>query len=827
LSTHRSPGFSLRAVQQLLDLNPVPSVLLDVQGSLQAVNASFLRLSSLRPGMRLSLHLADGSHLTGVALARHLEALGDGSTLEGCQLAGAAAGGLSAESLSSSRSLAVHLADLGQDAGRFVLSFFEDDEREYRNMSEGGLLALAREVPLPLCITTQAEGAILFANAALRHMFGFDEQLPDHITTPNYFADPTERSRAMGELQKAGFLAARELRLVRRDGQPFLAVVHARAGSFRGKPCFFSAFQDITAQREQEERLIERQALLEAIGESTTQYLEHRNFADALGVLLEHALRRTDSEYGFIGAVLPDQTVRVLCHRGIDWHPVINRAFYEQAASGYAQQGYLDFPYRRNLLGHTLDLGMPYRSNEVSKDPHAGGIPKGHPPLHRFLGIPLRTGEQTIGMIGLANRPRPYGEEEEEVVAGLLRQAAVLCLSYLRTLHEKSLEEQVLQAQKMESIGRLAGGVAHDFNNLLTIIMGYTDLLRMETQGQTAALMPLNEIQRASERARDLTRQLLAFARRQMVSPQVLDLNQLVERAFTMLGRLVGEQIQLKTLLTPGLWPTRLDPGQMEQVIINLCVNAIDAMAEGGELVLETANLLVDQPTVVERPDLKVGEYVLFSVRDSGSGIPPELLSKVFEPFFTTKPVGRGTGLGLSTVYGIVSQFQGSIWVESEPGKGTTFYLAFPRSQESLSPEADRITGTVPTGKESLLVLEDEQPVQQMLSRTLANAGYFVQCAGCADEALELAARYDFDFLVADVVLPGPKGPEVFAMLKKELPKLGVLYVSGYGHAAGFDLSRATPLLAKPFSSLSLLKTLRTAINRQARPSQAKETKKG
>jgi len=820
LSTHRSPGFSLRAVQQLLDLNPVPSVLLDVQGTLVAINSAFGRRCSLRPGMRLRLQLPDGSQLTGVALARHLERLVDGSTLEGCHLEGNAAG-------TASHPLAVHLADLCQDAGRFVLSFFEDEAREYRSMSEGGLLALAREVPLPLCITTQAEGIVLFANAALHHLFGFTGPLPENATTPTYFADPCDRARVMTELQQAGFLAGKELCMVRRDGQPFKAVVHARAGIFRGKPCFFSTFQDITAQREQEARLLERQALLEAIGESTTQYLEQRNFGEALGVLLNHALSRTGSEYGFIGAVLPDQTVRVLSHRGIDWHPVINRAFFEQAASSYAQQGYLDFPYRRNLLGHTLDLGLPYRSNEVANDPHAGGIPKGHPPLRRFLGIPLRTGEQTIGLIGLANRPKPYGDEEEEQVAGLLRQAAVLCLSYLRTLHERSLEEQVLQAQKMESIGRLAGGVAHDFNNLLTIIMGYTDLLRMETQGQTAALMPLNEIQRASERARDLTRQLLAFARRQMVSPQVLDLNLLVERAFTMLGRLVGEQIQLKTLLTPGLWPTRVDPGQMEQVIINLCVNAIDAMADGGELVLETANLLVDQPTVVERPELKVGEYVLFSVRDSGCGIPAELHSKVFEPFFTTKPVGRGTGLGLSTVYGIVSQFHGSIWVESEPGKGTTFFLAFPRTRENLSPDADRITGTVPTGKESLLVLEDELPVQQMLSRTLANAGYFVQCAGCAEEALELVARYDFDFLVADVVLPGPKGPEVYAMLKKELPKLGVLYVSGYGHAAGFDLSGATPLLAKPFSSLSLLKTLRTAINRQASVAEGRAQSKG
>jgi PAS domain S-box-containing protein len=384
----------------------------------------------------------------------------------------------------------------------------------------------------------------------------------------------------------------------------------------------------------------------------------------------------------------------------------------------------------------------------------------------------------------------------------------------------KRLEEQLRQAQKMEAIGRLAGGIAHDFNNVLTAIFGYADLLREDLPAGSTARQDLEEVRKAAQRAAALTRQLLAFSRQQVLQPVVLSLNDLVEEIDKMLERLLGEDIELRLALAPNAGNVRADPGQLQQVLVNLVVNSRDAMPTGGKLIIETANAELTEQYAEQHQPVIPGHYVMLAVSDTGTGMTAETKAKIFEPFFTTKEKSRGTGLGLSTVYGIVKQSGGYVWAYSEPGRGTTFKIYLPHVDapaDELAPP--REAGTI-RGNETILLAEDDETLRPLAKSLLEKLGYTVLEAENAVQALAVAGRHagPIHLLVADVVMPGASGRELARQLAQSRPDTRVLYVSGYTDDAVVHHGMLDPGLAflqKPFTPDGLARKVRELLDEQ------------
>jgi len=391
-----------------------------------------------------------------------------------------------------------------------------------------------------------------------------------------------------------------------------------------------------------------------------------------------------------------------------------------------------------------------------------------------------------------------------------------------RDVSEKRLlEAQLLQSQKMEAVGRLAGGVAHDFNNALGVILGYAELLLRHAAGPERR--KLEQIVAAAQRAASLTRQLLAFSRKQVVEPKVVDLNVLVSDVEKMLGRLIGEDIDLAIVPAADLGQVRVDPGQMEQVVVNLCVNARDAMPDGGSLRIQTTNVERDAMNVAGHEPMAAGHYVMLSVTDDGCGIPGDILSKIYEPFFTTKEQGKGTGLGLSLVYGIVKQAGGHVWVESTVGVGTTFRICLPRVDEPPTPQI-LVDARLPArGWETILLVEDEGSLRAIAREILEGHGYQILDAGGASQAIEIARHHPapIHLLVTDVVMPGMNGRVLAESLVTVRPDLRVLFMSGYTNdviAHHGVLDSGTMFLEKPFSVAALLSRVRQALDHGVGP---------
>ncbi len=383
----------------------------------------------------------------------------------------------------------------------------------------------------------------------------------------------------------------------------------------------------------------------------------------------------------------------------------------------------------------------------------------------------------------------------------------------------KRLEEQLLQAQKMEAIGKLAGGVAHDFNNLLTVINGYSDLLLQQISPDDPTYISIQQIQKAGIRATELTAQLLAFSRRQMIQPSILNLNHVVKDTEKMLRRLIGENIILETFLEENLGNIRADMGQMEQIILNLAVNARDAMPRGGKLIIETANVILDDEYTRQHIDVQPGQYVLLAITDTGLGMDTEILPHIFEPFFTTKKVGEGTGLGLSTVYGIVKQNKGNIWVYSEPGEGSTFKIYLPRVDEEISFQNhhQRIPSRL-RGTETILIVEDDENVRKLSKEVLLTQGYRVLEAHNGEQAIEIYKQQGetIDLILTDVIMPGMSGKELVDLLLSINAELKVIFFSGYTDNTIVHqgiLDEDTHFIQKPFSPLALLEKIRTVLD--------------
>jgi PAS domain S-box-containing protein len=393
----------------------------------------------------------------------------------------------------------------------------------------------------------------------------------------------------------------------------------------------------------------------------------------------------------------------------------------------------------------------------------------------------------------------------------------VLC--FLRDItKERNQDAQLMQAQKMEAVGTLAGGIAHDFNNALTGIVGFGELLRMRMAGDEQALHDLDEILRCAERAATLTRQLLTFARRQIIDPVNLNLNALVADLMKLICKVVGEHIEVKTSLEKTVPSIHADHGQIEQVVMNLCLNARDAMSEGGRLVVETEDVFLDDEYVRQNPYMRTGRYTLLTVSDTGIGMDEKTCERVFEPFFTTKGLDKGTGLGLSMVYGIVKQHGGFIHLYSEPGKGTVFKVYFPaiEAQPDAVPEKRR-EETVRGGTETILLAEDEEAIRALAERILTGFGYTVLVARDGEEAIEIFRRKkEIVLAVLDVVMPRKGGKEAFEEMCRQNPRLKVIFMSGYSADAihdSFVLIPGMPFLQKPFGPTILARKVREVLD--------------
>jgi two-component system cell cycle sensor histidine kinase/response regulator CckA len=437
--------------------------------------------------------------------------------------------------------------------------------------------------------------------------------------------------------------------------------------------------------------------------------------------------------------------------------------------------------------------------------------------------VRLAGSDHPLGAIAVMNAaPRPFDRHVRDVLQAI---GNILAAAILRQVTEEGLLQSQIRlqsVQKMEAIGRLAGGIAHDFNNLVQAIGGYTEMLLGRLEADDPLRRNAEEIKKAGDRAAALTRQLLAFSRQQVLQPTVLDLNTVVHHVEHLLGRLIGEDIGLRTRLAEELWNVRADAAQLEQVLMNLAVNARDAMPQGGELTIETANVELTRTDEGEPFAVVAGPYVLLAVSDTGFGMNAETKARAFEPFFTTKGPGQGTGLGLSTVYGIVKQSGGYIWVDSELGGGTRVRIYLPRVEQMSLPLPLDLAPPEPArvmhGSETLLLVEDEEGVRELMHEWLAAHGYEMLVASDGPEALALVERLarPVDLLIADVVMPLMGGPALAKRLLARQPSLKVIFVSGYADEAIGDrrmLEEGASFLQKPFTLDGLLRKVRAVLD--------------
>jgi two-component system cell cycle sensor histidine kinase/response regulator CckA len=462
-------------------------------------------------------------------------------------------------------------------------------------------------------------------------------------------------------------------------------------------------------------------------------------------------------------------------------------------------------------LGTSLDRFIPARFQEAHRE---------H--IRRFgaSGMTMRRMGRLVPLTGL----RADGEEfpiEASISHAEVGGQRIFTVILRDVSERRRLEEQLLHSQRLESVGRLAGGIAHDFNNVLTAIFGYLDLARAHVEPGGPARECLDAAQKAAQRAAELTGQLLTFARKQVAEPRVVDLNELVRGALAMAARLLGEEIEVVAHPAPLLPSVRVDPGQFEQVLINLAVNARDAMPKGGRFIVETSGVELDDEYARLHPSVRPGPYVLLAVSDTGVGMDPVTLEHCFEPFFTTKPSGHGTGLGLSTCYGIVKQSGGHITVYSERGRGTTFRLYLPACREAAQRLPASVAPPSPGGSETVLLVEDDALVRGIAVRTLREHGYEVLEAAGADEALARAAQAGgpIHLLLTDVVLPGLGGEEIARRLKAERPGLRVLFTSGFAEKMIRQRSHRqpeAPFLAKPYTPGTLAAKVREVLDAPA-----------
>jgi PAS domain S-box-containing protein len=585
-----------------------------------------------------------------------------------------------------------------------------------------------------------------------------------------------------------------------------------------------AVLENITERKRIETDLSETTAALSAVTHALNTLLDTGDWSAASQHLLSFALRQTASEFGFLGVVLDQSTLCVLAPdgtlRNISLEPPPTTSPIPPETQGPVSV-HLD-----HLLAQVIAGRRTLIANSISLFAEGDGLPAGLPDMHSFLGVPIFKGKEVVGLIAIANRLGGYSGADFTSLETMARATGVLYDNYRQELNRRTLERQqekleaqIRQAQKMEVLGRLAGGVAHDFNNMLMVLGGCAELLDRSLPTESPARIYLDQIQRTTEKATAITKQLLAFSRKQVVEFRPIDLHEALTDSEFMLPRLLGSDVELTFRHEAKLCWILSDPTQLEQVVANLAINARDAMPNGGRLTISTRNAATLPEDAVDRAD-SPSTWVVLEVADTGAGMDEKTRGQIFEPFFTTKAHGKGTGLGLATVYGIVKQSRGHIQVESVLGRGTTFSLYFPAivapAPSPIPPKPSDIPEESGSGV-TVLVADDEAALRQAVVQILRTTGYRVLEAENSYEAWEIARQHsgDLDVLLTDIVMPGLRGTELAKRVAKAHPEVQVIYMSGY--AEGFQespLPENSIFLQKPFRFATLLEQLKLVRRR-------------
>jgi signal transduction histidine kinase/CheY-like chemotaxis protein len=581
------------------------------------------------------------------------------------------------------------------------------------------------------------------------------------------------------------------------------------------------------------QELEKKSAILSTVNHALNTFLDSGDWSAASRHLLSFALEETHSEFGLLGAVLEGPVLRVLAHNGIHCGQPGDHHLYESKMKRYEECGYFELEHRQNLLGEVIQKAKTVVSINPSGSHHSEHVPPGHPLFRSFLGVPIFKGSEIVGLIGVANRPGGYTGEEVRSLETISQTVGVLYDNYRQSLTRQRLEEErtrleseFRQAQKMEVLGQLAGGVAHDFNNMLMVLTSSAELLERTLPPKSKGRPYLEQFQRTTERAAAITRQLLAFSRKQVLDAKPVDLHEVLTESEFMLPRLLGSDVQLTFAHHAARSWLLADPSQLEQIIANLAINARDAMPCGGSLTFSTSNVAQLPPSISAsvRGGTPSQDWLVLEVADTGSGMDEVTRNHVFEPFFTTKPVGKGTGLGLSTVYGIVRQFAGQIQLDSQLGAGTRFRIFFPVAEPSAARPASAPAPQqqqeqphiVPAPHEStaltVLLVDDEVALRSAVAEYLRSAGHQVLESQSALDALELARHRSgpLDILLTDVVMPELRGPELALQVQELHPNIHVIYMSGYAEG-GMDqqIPPEAAFLQKPFRFATLAEQLK------------------
>ncbi|RZJ07948.1 MAG: response regulator [Rubrivivax sp.] len=699
-------------------------------------------------------------------------------------------------------------------------------------------------------ITVDAAGRVTGWSEGARAMLGWTEGemlgqslaviFPPEVGGGQAWLDEMDEARQTGSGGAEGWRLRKDGRQLWAIGEiSWLHEGHPDAG-------FVKILRDRTERRQDELKLMEQARTLELLNRTGASLARETR----LDLLVQTV---TDAGVGLTGAQF-----------GAFFYNLVNAAgesYMLYSVSGVPMEAFSKFPMPRNtaVFAPTFAGGGIVRSDDITCDPRYGhnaphfGMPAGHLPVRSYMAVPVlsRSGEVLGGLFFGHAEPGVFNEDSERSLAGLAGEAAV-AIDNVR-LHEAAqreiaerrraeaalrelnagLEEQVRrrteevvqqaealrQAQKMEAIGQLTGGIAHDFNNLLQVIVGNLEMLsRTLPEQMSRHRRAASSAMSGAKRAAALTQRLLAFARRQPLDPKPLDVNLVVQGISELLRRSLGETIELETVLGGGIWTVEVDPNELESALLNLAVNARDAMPEGGKLTIETANSHLDEAYAARQVEVKPGQYVVICVSDAGCGMDENTLSRVFEPFFTTKPEGKGTGLGLSQVYGFVKQSHGHVKLYSEVDNGTTVKIYLPRFHAApLPPPESGAQLTPEAAGETILVVEDDAEVRAYTVNALRELGYVVIEAGDAHAALGVLRVASVDLLFTDVVLPGGMtGADLVAQVKQEWPDMKVLFTTGYARNAIVHqgrLDRGVQLITKPFTFDDVAAKLREVLD--------------
>lgn len=635
-------------------------------------------------------------------------------------------------------------------------------------------------------VITDREGIIEYVNPKFSQLTGYEsrEAIGQSPRILKSGETPAEDYRILWETISAGREWYGEFLNKKKSGELFwerasISAIKDDQGTITH---FVGIKEDITEQRRIKEAERRNWKLSEAMASASLCFLETENISKMAQILIGRCIEITNASFGFLYELIHGGNARILAVSSRTAMPA--GGLCAEVKSRIERDGYFLIAPCDGLMFEPVRAGSTILTNSPANLDHLiCGDSGNYGHINSFLGTPLKVGNRVVGMIGLIDRPAGFTEMERREIEAFAQTAALALHSTRAEIEHKKAMEQLRQAQKMEAIGQLAGGIAHDFNNLLTVINGYSTLLIHEMPDDSPFKSEVEHILQAGERAADLTHQLLAFSRRQILEPKYIDINLLVKNVEKLLKRLIRENILLTTRLADQLGTVKADPGQVEQIIMNLVVNARDAMEEGGILTIETANAELDASFVINNPGAVAGRYVMLAVNDTGIGMSEEVRRKVFEPFFTTKSQGKGTGLGLATVYGIVKQSEGYIQVESQPGKGSSFRIFLPRVHQGNTDGDNPLDATPESlGSETVLVVEDEEGVLNLVVHTLSARGYKVFSAASPAEAMDLfnRNRERICLLVTDVIMPGMSGPVLADALRGQRADLKILFMSGY-----------------------------------------------